>query len=85
MDMKLISSNNFDQNFQKLLKIKKGKNIAKGRLDLDPIKLNAKAELIILILASLKLSAGITFKILFWEEDAKIEDFFKLIFQIRNI
>jgi hypothetical protein len=80
MEMKLINSNNFDQNFQKLLKVKKGKNIAKGRLDLEPIKLKAKAELIALLMSSLKLSAGITYKVLFWEEDAKIENFFKLNF-----
>ncbi len=62
------------------LKIRRGKNIAKGRFDLESIKLKAKAEVIILLISSLKSIIGITYKVLFWEEDTKIEDFFKLNF-----
>ena len=78
MEMKLFNSASFDEKFQKLLKNKKGKNAVKGRLDLEPIKFNAKAEFIIVFMNSLKLSAGITYKISFWENDSKVEDYFKL-------
>lgn len=80
MGMKIINSSSFDQSFKKLLKVKKGKNITRGRFDLEPIKLKAKAELIILLISSLKSIISITYKVLFWEEDIKIETFFKLNF-----
>ncbi len=81
MTIKVINSINFDQNFKKLLKVKKGKNIVKGRFDLEQIKLKDKAELIILLISSLKTIIGITYKVLFWEEDTIIENFFKLNFR----
>ena len=80
MGTRIVSSSNFDQNFKKLLKIKKGKNIANGRLCLELIKLNDKAELLILLISSLKSIIGITYKILFWEEDTKIDSFLELNF-----
>ncbi len=84
MELKCINSNNFDLKFRKLLKIKKGKNISYGRFDLESIKLNAKAELIILLISSLKSIISITYKILYWEENTKIENFFKLNFPNKN-
>lgn len=78
--MEIVNSKNFDQSFKKLLKVKKGKNIVRGRFDLEPIKLKTKAEFIIHLISSLKSIIGITYKILFWEDDAKIENFLKLNF-----
>ena len=40
METRIINSSNFDQNFKKLLKMKRGKGIASGRLCLEAIKLN---------------------------------------------
>lgn len=80
METKIINSSNFDQNFKKLLKMKRGKGIASGRLCLESIKLKDKAELVILLISSLKSIIGITYKILFWEEDVKIERFLELNF-----
>lgn len=80
MEMENINSSNFDRNFKKLLKIKEGRDIASGRLCLESIKLKDKAELIILLISSLKSIIGITYKILFWEEDIKIEKFLELNF-----
>ncbi len=84
MDLKIINSNNFDQNFKKLLKSKKGKNIAKGRFDIELIKIRAKEEFIIDLISSFNSIKCITYKILFWEKDKKIEDFFQMTFPNKN-
>ena len=39
METRIINSSNFNQNFKKLLKIKKGRGIANGRLCIESIKL----------------------------------------------
>lgn len=75
MKIKNVNSSNFDQSFKSLLKSKKGKNIVSGRLYLESIKLDSKTDLIILLISSLKSITGITYKILFWEENTKIEGF----------
>lgn len=80
METRIINSSNFNQNFKKLLKIKKGRGIANGRLCIESIKLKDKAEFVILLISSLKSIIGITYKILFWEEDVKIEKFLELNF-----
>ncbi len=80
MEIENINSSNFDRNLKKLLKIKEGRNIANGRLCLESIKLKDKAELVILLISSLKSIISITYKILFWEEDIKIEKFLELNF-----
>lgn len=80
METEIINSSNFNQNFKKLLKVKKGRAIASGRLCLESIKLKDKAEFVILLISSLKSIIGITYKILFWEEDVKIENFLEMNF-----
>ena len=80
METRIINSSNFNQNFKKLLKIKKGRGIANGRLCIESITLKDKAEFVILLISSLKSIIGITYKILFWEEDVKIEKFLELNF-----
>jgi len=80
MKTKVINSNNFDQNFTRLLKIKKGKNIVKGRFDLENIKFKNRTEFIINLILSINLIKCVTYKVLFWENDKKIESFFNANF-----
>ncbi len=80
MKTRIVNSSNFDQNFKKLIKVKKGRNVVNGRLCLELIKLENKVEFIIRLISSLKSIISITYRILFWEEDIKIENFLELNF-----
>jgi hypothetical protein len=76
----LINSENFDFYLKKILQFKKCKNIASGRIDIENIKPSEKVEMVIFLISSYKTAKALTYKILFWEEDKKIEDFFKFSF-----
>ncbi|WP_148626091.1 hypothetical protein [Aliarcobacter cryaerophilus] len=80
MKTKTINSNNFDQNFTRLLKIKKGKNILKGKFDLEHIQFKNKSEFIINLILSINSIQSITYKVLFWENDKTVENFFYINF-----
>lgn len=75
MKLKKIDSKNFDKNFIKLLEIKKGENIVKGRFDIEPIGLKEKIDFITHLLFSFKSVSSLTYKILFWENDKVIQEF----------
>lgn len=75
METRIINSSNFNQNFKKLLKIKKGRGIANGRLCIESIKLKDKAEFVILLISSLKSIIGITYKILFGKKMSRSKNF----------
>jgi hypothetical protein len=74
MIQKRIDSKNFDKNFENLLKTKKGKNILKGRFDIESSQLVKKIDFIIYLLSSIKLINGLTYKILFWEEVTPLQN-----------
>jgi hypothetical protein len=74
MIKKMIDSKNFDENFENLLKIKQGKNILKGRFDIESSQLVKKIDFIIYLLTSIKLIKGLTYKILFWEEVTPLQN-----------
>jgi hypothetical protein len=77
MIQKKIDSKNFDVNFEKLLKTKKGRNVVKGRFDIEPIELEAKLDFIIHMLLSTKSFVSLTYKILFWEEGTRVQSLMK--------
>lgn len=77
MKLKVIDSKNFDKNFASLLETKKGKNIVKGRFDIEPIGLNKKIEFITRLLFSFKSVLSLTYKILFWEKDSVVQKLVK--------
>ena len=84
MSDKYIDAKNFDRHFKKLLKIKAGNNVVKGRFDMEAIVLDAKSDFIIQLLLSFKNILGITYKILFWEKDERIEALIKEKFYDKN-
>ncbi len=76
MSKSYINSENFDLKLLKLLKNKKGKNIATGRFDIENIELRKKADFIIKFILSIKSIISVTYKILYWEKDAILKAFF---------
>lgn len=78
--MDIIDSKNFDSKFLKILKNKKGRNVAKGRFDIENIEMSKKSDFIVAFLLSLKFIKGITYKILFWEKDDVLTELFKFNF-----
>lgn len=76
-----IDSRNFDKNFKKLLETKKEKNIVRGRFDLESIELSKKSGFIINLLSSINSIVSLTYKVLFWEEDNKVESLIKSNFE----
>lgn len=72
-----IDSSNFEKSFSKLLEIKKGEKVIKGRFDLEPIELEARLDFIIQLLLSFKSVVGLTYKILFWEKNNFLQSFFE--------
>lgn len=75
-----IDSKNFEEKFKKILKSKTRKKVAKGRFDIETIPLNIRADFIIRWLHSFKTTLGLTYKILFWENDEKIQSLIKTNF-----
>jgi len=76
MSIGFINSENFDKRLLKLLNSKRGKNISTSRVDIENIELRKKAEFIIKILLSIKLINSVTYKILYWEKDEILKEFF---------
>ncbi|MEM6817060.1 MAG: hypothetical protein AAF600_22160 [Bacteroidota bacterium] len=64
-----IDSKNFDKSLGELLKEKRGQNVIKGRFDIELVELEKKLDFIIQFFFSLKVIEGVTYKILFWEND----------------
>ncbi len=90
MISKFIDSKNFDQNFDQILRKKKGEDLMKGRYDIESIDLELKSSFIIQFLHSFEPIKGITYKILFWEEDKQLSKLFnsnciKKEYQIINL
>lgn len=77
MKGEMINSKDFDLKFGKILKTKNGKNIAISRFDIENIDHSCKVDFIISFLFSLNNIIAITYKILHWEDDWKIEEFIK--------
>jgi hypothetical protein len=75
-----INSHNFDANFKKILLDKSGENFIRGRYDIEGIQLKNKSGFVIQMLHAIKEIKSITYKILFWETDKTINDFFNLNF-----
>ncbi|WP_259014676.1 hypothetical protein [Emticicia fluvialis] len=76
MSKNFINSENFDILLLKLLKSKKGKNIITGRFDIENIELKKKAGFIIKFILSIKCIKTVTYKILYWENDEVLKEFF---------
>jgi len=74
----MINSKKFDYSFEKLLEKKEGKNIIKGRFDIEPVPVLKKIEFIIQFF-SLKFIEGLTYKLLFWEKDDLLVSFMNSI------
>jgi hypothetical protein len=70
-----INHNNFDENFKKILKQKKGKNIIRTRFYLEHSTIKFKINFLINYLNTISGFIAITYKILFWESDNKIINF----------
>lgn len=77
----VINSNDFDLFFKKILMKKEGHNIVNSRFDLEKLEFKFKADFIINLISSLNDIKGITCKILFWEDDLKVEKFINLYHQ----
>lgn len=76
--MKMINSNNFNTIVENILIVKGGKNVVKGRCDIEPIPLKNKSIFVIQLLKTLEEVKSITYKIFFWEKDELIKNFFNL-------
>jgi hypothetical protein len=75
-----IDSVSFDKKLGGILKTKEGKNLIKGRFDIESIQLKHKADFLISFISLQEEIFSITYKILFWEKDEVIERFFNLNF-----
>jgi hypothetical protein len=73
MIQRKIDSKKFDEVFQKLLEEKKGKDVVKGRFDIEQIEFDAKLDFIFHLLLSDRFAENFTYKILFWEEISAIQ------------
>jgi hypothetical protein len=69
-----IDSNNFNIYFDEILNKKPVKNVVDGRYNLEPIGILEKSKFVIKFLESIKEITGITYKLLFWENDKVIKD-----------
>lgn len=84
MKTKLINSDNFDIRFKNLLRNKKKRDVLSGRFDLECINLKFKVDILIQFLSSFKPTESVVYKILFWENDIKIESFIKSCFPTKK-
>lgn len=69
----IINSKNFNQKFSKILNTKKGENIIWGRYDIESVGIEEKNNFIIKLISGQII--GVTYKILFWDNDEIIQNF----------
>ena len=79
-----VNSANFNKKLNNIFKTKEGKNIVKGRFDIEPIQLRYKADFLVSFVGSYKEIFGITYRILFWEKDEILKDFFNINFPAKQ-
>ncbi len=68
--MNIINTSYFDT----ILSSKEGKDVVRGRYDIEPIPLENKSGFVIELLESIKDIRSVTYRIQFWEQDNVIED-----------
>ena len=73
---KYIDAENFDSRLKKIIDSKKGKNLVKGRFDLESIDFTKRSSFIVNLILSLMEKAAITYKILYWENTTEIKKIF---------
>ena len=69
----IIDSNNFDIEFKKINRNKRG--IVKSRIDFENIDVEAKIRLVMFLISKASHLDSIIYRILFWERDEKIEEY----------
>lgn len=73
--IQFIDSSNFDTTFLKLLKRKKANNVATSRFDLEAMEIQGKITFLYNLISSFNPFTGLTYKILFWENNETIREF----------
>lgn len=72
-----VDISNFDKVFKQILAIKTGKNIIYNRLVLDGLAFSDRVHFLVDYINSTKGIMGVTYKLLFWEDDLNILNAFK--------
>lgn len=80
MTLQNIDYENIDEIFRQTLNRKPDRNNVKGIVNIEHISLNKKSQFVFEILSSFNVLSECTYRILFWERNDVIEDFFKLNF-----
>lgn len=76
MKLKIISSKNFDDYFKNIFEDKKKNDVISGRYDFESIEVNNKINFLFKKFIDVPNFESLTFKILYWEKDNIIEEFF---------
>ena len=84
MDENFIDISNFDKIFNQILAIKKGKNVVYSRMILDDLGASVRVHFIVDYVNSFKRTTGLTYKMLFWEDDLKIVNAFNEFTNLKN-
>ena len=69
----IIDSTNFDIEFRKISRNKRG--VARSRIDFENIDVEAKIRLVMFLISKASHLDSVVYKILFWERDEKIEEY----------
>ena len=75
MKINTIKPNNFDKIFKELLKNKKKKGVASARIGFESICVDDKIKLILFLISDGVNIENVLYKVLFWEDDTKIENY----------
>lgn len=76
MKINIIDSSNFDKKFRVLLNKRRGKNVLNARFYMDDIGLMDKTDYLLSFVLLKGPISGIVYKILYWEKDSVMRDFF---------
>ena len=67
-----IDVSNFDRIFNQILTVKKGKNVVHSRLNFEDLAFSDRAHFLVDFIKSFEGITGVTYKILFWDDEFTI-------------